>query len=156
METTEKIIESYVRYVRRWATIPNVRCDGQLEIDLLAIDPVTHHKYHIESSVSASRGFSRLTAKVFDPGNPKFHAAPARRTLGYKFAAEGVTSRLLEYGFQRRGIPAWGFSGYPVRSDPPGFAATWPSRDGSPPAERQLMAQSGVRCDAQKFGRFRR
>jgi hypothetical protein len=41
METTEKIIESYVRYVRRWATIPNVKCDGQYEIDLLAIDPRT-------------------------------------------------------------------------------------------------------------------
>jgi hypothetical protein len=56
METTEKIIESYVRYVRRWATIPNVTCEGQHEIDLLAVDPVTHDKYHIESSVSVSKG----------------------------------------------------------------------------------------------------
>ena len=36
METTEKIVEAYVRYVKRWATIPNIRCDGQYEIDLLA------------------------------------------------------------------------------------------------------------------------
>ena len=57
METTEKIIESYVRYVRRWATIPNVRCEGQYEIDLLAINPDTYEKYHIESSISASKGF---------------------------------------------------------------------------------------------------
>jgi hypothetical protein len=49
METTQKIIESYVRYVRRWATIPNIKCKGQYEIDLLAIDPVTLQKYHIES-----------------------------------------------------------------------------------------------------------
>src|SRR5262249_32719706 len=65
METTEKIIECYVRHVLRWATIPNIKCDGQYEIDLIAIDPVNLERYHIESSVSASKGFSRLTAKSF-------------------------------------------------------------------------------------------
>jgi hypothetical protein len=109
MDTTEKIIESYVRYIRRWATIPNVRCEGQYEIDLLAINPVTHDKYHIESSVSASKGFSLLTGKAYDPGDPKIHPATARRTVGYfrdrKFAGEGIagkgiTSRLREYGFR--------------------------------------------------------
>jgi len=49
METTEKIIECYVRYVLRWATIPNIKCDGQYEIDLIAIDPLNCEKYHIES-----------------------------------------------------------------------------------------------------------
>lgn len=38
-ETTERIVESYVRYVKGWATIPNIKCEGQYEIDLLAIDP---------------------------------------------------------------------------------------------------------------------
>ena len=118
METTEKIIESYVRYVRRWATIPNVRCEGQYEIDLLAIDPVTHGKYHIESSVSASKGFSRLTGKPFDPGDPKIHPAVARRTLAYfrdrKFAGEGIKSRLGDYGFKdgeyTKIIVTWGWT----------------------------------------------
>src|SRR4051794_34516446 len=106
METTEKIIECYVRYVRRWATIPNVKCPGQYELDLLAIDPVTHEKYHIESSVSAAKGFSRLTAKPFDSGDLKIKVRipSARRTVGYfrdrKFAGTGITSRLLEYGFK--------------------------------------------------------
>lgn len=67
METTEKIVEAYVRYVKRWATIPNIRCDGQFGIDLLAIDPVTLARYHIETSVSGSQVFSKLTAKQFDP-----------------------------------------------------------------------------------------
>jgi hypothetical protein len=31
METTEKIVEAYVRYVKGWATIRNIRCDGQYE-----------------------------------------------------------------------------------------------------------------------------
>jgi hypothetical protein len=67
METTEKIVEAYVRYVKRWAIIPNIRCDGQFEIDLLAIDPVTLRRYHIETSISGAQGFSKLTGQKFDP-----------------------------------------------------------------------------------------
>jgi len=52
METTEKIVEAYVRYVKGWATIPNIKCPGQYEIDLLAIDPLSLGRYHIESGVS--------------------------------------------------------------------------------------------------------
>jgi len=64
-ETTERIVESYVRYVKGWATIPNIKCEGQYEIDLLAIDPVSGDRYHIESGVSVSGGFSRLTGNDF-------------------------------------------------------------------------------------------
>jgi hypothetical protein len=59
METTEKIVEAYVRYVKGWATIPNIKCPGQHEIDLLAIDPVKLNRYHIESGVSIS-GLARV------------------------------------------------------------------------------------------------
>jgi hypothetical protein len=84
METTEKIVEAYVRYVHRWATILNIRCAGQNEIDLLAINPLNLKRYHIEISVSASKGFSRLTAKPFIPGDLKIRVkiAGARRTIG--------------------------------------------------------------------------
>jgi hypothetical protein len=67
METTEKIVEAYVRYVRRWATIPNIRCDGQFEIDLLAIDPVSLERYHIESGVSVSGSYSALHQAMNEP-----------------------------------------------------------------------------------------
>ena len=40
METTEKIVEAYVRYVKGWATIPNIKCPGQNEIDILAVNPM--------------------------------------------------------------------------------------------------------------------
>jgi hypothetical protein len=53
METTERIVEAYVRYVKRWATIPNIKCTGQMEIDLFAIDPREGGRYHIETSVSS-------------------------------------------------------------------------------------------------------
>ena len=85
METTERIVEAYVRHVKGWATIPNVRCDGQFEIDLLAIDPVTLARYHIETSVSGSVAYSKLTAKEFDPALLKVRVQKPkmRRMLGY-------------------------------------------------------------------------
>jgi hypothetical protein len=84
METTEKIVEAYVRYVRNWATIPNVKC-GQFEIDLLAIDPVQFDRYHIETSVSVSAGFAKLTGKPFDPIalKDRVQGPTQRRTIGF-------------------------------------------------------------------------
>ena len=68
METTEKIVESYCRYVKQWFTIPNIKCEGQYEVDLLAVDTTSPNKlgrYHIECGVSISGSYSKLTAKPF-------------------------------------------------------------------------------------------
>jgi hypothetical protein len=106
METTEKIVEAYVRYVKGWATIPNIRCAGQYEIDLIAVDPKTGHRFHIESGVSISGGFSKLTTKPFSENDLKVRIKQAqqRRTLGYfierKFSAPGVLDTLRRYGFE--------------------------------------------------------
>jgi len=105
METTEKIVEAYVRYVKGWATIPNIRCDGQHEIDLIAIDPLGLERYHIETSVSVSQSFSRLTTRAFDPELVKQRVSMAaqRRTLGFfierKFEVAAVKEALARYGF---------------------------------------------------------
>jgi hypothetical protein len=54
-----------------------------------------------------SKGFSRLTANVFNPDDLKVRVKVpgARRTLGYfrdrKFAVVGVISKLQVYGFTR-------------------------------------------------------
>jgi hypothetical protein len=107
METTEKIVETYVRYVKGWATIPNIKCEGQFEIDLLAIDPVTLARYHIETSVSGSQVYSKLTGKTFDPALLKIRVQKPkmRRTLGYfidhKFGTPAVIEKLEEYGFRK-------------------------------------------------------
>lgn len=119
METTERIVEAYVRYVKGWATIPNVRCAGQNEIDLVAIDPVSLARYHIEVSISISSGFRKLTAKPFDPEKVKqrVHQASQRRTVGFfverKFNTASVVERLSEMGFTpgnyTRVIVTWGW-----------------------------------------------
>jgi hypothetical protein len=120
METTERIVEAYVRHLKRWATIPNIRCDGQYEIDLLAIDPVSGARFHIETSVSGSQAFSKLTAKEFSVERLKVRVQQAsqRRTLGFfvdrKFRVPEVTRRLADYGFaegnHRKIIVTWGWT----------------------------------------------
>lgn len=120
METTERIVEAYVRYIKGWATIPNIRCAGQLEIDLLAINPLTLERYHIESGVSISGPYSKLTGRAFSEKDLKerVKAAGQRRTVGYfierKFGADGVIRTLGEYGFKNgnysKVIVSWGWT----------------------------------------------
>ena len=105
-ETTEKIVESYVRYVMGWATISNIKCPDQHEIDLLAINPKDLQRYHIESSVHVpGTGFSKLTNGAFDLEQMKVRVkAPSqRRTIGFfveqKFGAVGVVQTVATYGF---------------------------------------------------------
>ena len=119
METTEKIVEAYVRYVNGWATLPHIKCPGQYEIDLLAIDPVNLNRYHIESRASTSGSYSKLTTKRYSDHNLKVRIkyAGQRRTLGYfierKFNAEPVLTTLRKYGFDSENyskiIVSWGW-----------------------------------------------
>lgn len=122
METTEKIVEAYCRHIKRWFTISNIKCGGQYEIDLLAVEfpksgrPII---YHIESGVSISGGFSRLTANNFSEKDLKTRAKTAsqRRTIGYfihrKFGTKEVQSKISEYGLdptcKKNIIVTWGW-----------------------------------------------
>src|SRR3989442_202805 len=121
METTEKIVESYCRYVKQWFTIPNIKCKGQYEIDLLALDARSPNKvlrYHVECGVSISGAYSKLTAKQFSTDELKIRvkAAGQRRTIGYfihrKFEVPDVIDELRKYGFTpgnyQRVIVTWG------------------------------------------------
>ena len=123
METTEKIAESYCRYVRGWFTLPNLRCPGQNEIDLLAVDVATKARpirYHIECGVSVSGAYSKLTAKPFsiEQLRTRVMAAGQRRTIDFfiqrKFEPPAVIETLGRYGFApgsyRKVIVTWGWT----------------------------------------------
>ena len=73
------------RCVKLWATIPNIKCPIQYEIDLLAIDPVNGDSYHIESGVSISGSYSKLTTRPYSEEDLKTRvkAAALHRTIGY-------------------------------------------------------------------------
>lgn len=135
METTEKVVESYCRYVKQWFTIPNIKCRGQYEIDLLAVDTTNPNelgRYHIECGVSISDSFSKLTTKEFSPGRLKqrVEAAGQRRTLGYfierKFNIAQVHEQLAKYGF--------------VPGNYNRVIVTWDATDQA----RQLAAEQGI------------
>ena len=123
METTEKIVESYCRYVKGWFTIPNIKCSGQYEIDLLALDSSSNtsiKRYHVECGVSISGAYSKLTGKEFSQERLKkrVERAGQRRTIGYfiqrKFGPKEVLSELEKYGFKRgnytKVIVTWGWT----------------------------------------------
>lgn len=123
METTEKIVESYCRYVKGWFTISNIKCSGQYEIDLLAVDPSSNtdvKRYHIECGVSISGAYSKLTRKEFSQERLKKRVEQAgqRRTIGYfiqrKFGPKEVLFELEKYGFKRgnytKVIVTWGWT----------------------------------------------
>jgi hypothetical protein len=123
METTEKIVESYCRYVKGWFTISNIKCSGQYEIDLLAMEVLPSgrlERYHIESGVSISGPYSKLTSAPFSTVRLKERVAQAgqRRTAGYfverKFGAPEVRAELKRYGFEesnyQKVIVTWGWT----------------------------------------------
>ena len=123
METTEKIVEAYCRYIKGWFTLPNIRCDGQHEIDLLTVQlhPSTRiKKYHIETGISISSSFSKLTEKPFSSEQYKKSGKKASlsRTIDYfisrKFQPTKVLKKLHEYGFvpgkYKKVIVSWGWT----------------------------------------------
>lgn len=121
METTEKIVEAYCRYIKNYFTISNVKI-GNDEIDLLAVDTSKKTKvtkYHIEVSVSISSGFSKLTDKDFNLNKYQDRnlKAAQRRTIGFfihqKFDKKEHIEKLKEIGFQKgqykKVIVSWGW-----------------------------------------------
>jgi hypothetical protein len=57
MEPEVHIVERYMQLVKRCFTMTNVMLKGGKEIDLLAINPISGEKYHIEVRVTIGRGF---------------------------------------------------------------------------------------------------
>ncbi len=121
METTEKIVEAYYRYVKNLFTISNLKIKND-EIDILAIGYEKNEivKFHIEVSVSISSSFSKLNSKDFEKEKLKDrnNTAAQRRTIGYfiekKFNKKEHLEKLKQLGFEdgsyRKVIVSWGWT----------------------------------------------
>jgi hypothetical protein len=105
METAERIVEAYCRYVRHWFTIPDIKIKNN-EIDLIAVDK-DGVKAQIAIGVTVSGGFSRLKNSGDKSGEDSRSQLPAARTeLGYfasrKFEPPEIVNELCSvYGFDR-------------------------------------------------------
>ena len=57
MEPEVHIVDRYMQLVKKCFTMTNIMLEGGKEIDLLAFNPITGEKYHIEVRVATGRGF---------------------------------------------------------------------------------------------------
>jgi len=57
MEPEVHIIEKYFQEAKHCFTMTNIKCKSGREIDLLAINPLTGEKYHVESKVWLGKKF---------------------------------------------------------------------------------------------------
>jgi len=142
METTEQIVESYCRYVKGWFTISNIKCSGQFEIDLLAVEANSGKnikRFHIESGISISGPYSKLTNKPYSPEKLKDRKQQAeqRRTVGYfidrKFGSDGIRAQLANFGFQNGNyskiIVTWGWENGAKETADANGTILWDFRD---------------------------
>ena len=57
MEPEVHIVDRYMQLVKKCFTMTNIMLEGGKEIDLLAYNPISGEKYHIEVRVTIEKGF---------------------------------------------------------------------------------------------------
>jgi hypothetical protein len=57
LEPEVHIVDRYMQLVKKCFTMTNIMLEGGKEIDLLAFDPITQERYHVEVRVATGRGF---------------------------------------------------------------------------------------------------
>ena len=119
MEASEKVVESYFRYVEKYFTIPNLNCGRKKEIDLIGMRESDGqvHRVHVEVSVSISGAFKKINSQPYSEANMRTRSGSAseRVKIGYfvesKFNDTNVISILKDYGFSgnnyEKVIVAW-------------------------------------------------
>ena len=121
MNASESIVQSYFQYVESIYTRANVRGVGQAELDLVGvrISNQTPTYYHVESTVSISAAFSKITDDKYDPEHAKQRGKQAkqRRTVGFilakKFNSKEVIATYQQLGIDpnnlKRVLVSWDF-----------------------------------------------
>ena len=110
IETTEHIVESYVRHYLRWFTNSNIKAKGNKEIDILAVDSLGN-RYWIECGVTHKKSWalkSRATEKDFQGIERKHGMKMAWRHknsvdyfIKHKFDDSRTQERLKDFGFKK-------------------------------------------------------
>lgn len=120
MNAAEKIVESYFRYIKELYTKSNLQGEGQTELDVVAVNPLVHPPifYHIESSVSISGSYSKITNKEYNREKAKQRGKKAgqRTTAGFfieKFNSENMKKTYKKLGITKKQlnqvVVAWKF-----------------------------------------------
>lgn len=94
LEPEVHIVERYMQLVKKCFTMTNVMLEGGKEIDLLAVNPISGEKYHVEVRVTIDKGF-RIRLKDTQTKDGRKHRRGLDTLNSIKFkpvakAAEGI------------------------------------------------------------------
>jgi len=95
LEPEVHIVDRYMQLVRKCFTMTNVMLGGGKEIDLLAFNPVSGEKFHIEVRIATGKGF-RLRMKDTQTKNGRKHKRGMDTLSKIKFEHSIVTSKVKE------------------------------------------------------------
>jgi len=109
LEPEVHIVDRYMQLVRKCFTMTNIMLEGGKEIDLLASNPITGEKYHIEVRVATGRGF-RLRLIDTQTKSGRKHRRGLDTLNEIKFAHPTVVSAVKEIfggGEYRKVLVVW-------------------------------------------------
>jgi len=95
LEPEVHIVERYMQLVKRCFTMTNIMLEGGKEIDLLAVNPVSGAKYHIEVRVAMGKGF-RLRLIDTQTKNGRKHRRGMDTLNAIKFSHPTVVKAVAE------------------------------------------------------------
>jgi len=95
LEPEVHIIDRYMQLVKKCFIMTNVMLGGGKEIDLLAFNPVSGEKFHIEVRIATGRGF-RLRMKDTQTKNGRKHKRGLDTLNEIKFAHPLVTNKVRQ------------------------------------------------------------
>ena len=109
MEPEVHIVDRYMQLVKKCLTMTNIMLEGGKEIDLLAFDPISNEKYHIEVRVATGHGF-RLRLIDTQTKNGRKHRRGLDTLNETKFAHPTVANAVKEIfggGEYRKVLVVW-------------------------------------------------
>jgi hypothetical protein len=109
LEPEVHIVDRYMQLVKKCFTMTNVMLEGGKEIDLLAFDPISNEKFHIEVRVATGRGF-RLRLVDTQTKNGRKHRRGLDTLNEIKFAHPTVVNAVKEIfggGAYRKVLVVW-------------------------------------------------
>ena len=109
MEPEVHILERYMQLVRKCFTMTNIMLGGGKEIDLLAFNPITKEKFHIEVRIATGRGF-RLRVKDTQTKSGRKHRRGLDTLSKIKFVHPTVVNAVKEIfgsGEYRKVLVVW-------------------------------------------------
>ena len=95
MEPEVHIVDRYMQLVKKCLTMTNIMLEGGKEIDLLAFNPITEEKFHIEVRVATGKGF-RLRLVDTQTKNGRKHRRGLDTLNAIKFAHSTVVNAVKE------------------------------------------------------------